>query len=46
MSEERKDFIGGKIKRSSPEDKVKDLLEWMTQVYKKRKDEVELHILS
>ena len=46
MTEEMKDFIGGKIKRSSPEDKVKDLLEWMTEIYDKMKHQVGSYVLS
>ena len=48
MSDETKDFISGKIQRGSPEDKVKDLLEWMDEVYKKMKHNVRsyVHVLS
>lgn len=40
LSEERKDFIGEKIKRDSNEDKVKDLIRWMKEVYDKENIEV------
>ena len=46
MSDETKDFISGKIQRGSPEDKVKDLLEWMEEVYDRMKHKVRSYLLS
>ena len=40
MSETRKDFIGDHIKRTSPEDKVQDLMKWMKAIDEKMAHEV------